>query len=93
MSGNEPRGHALTAALLGGAVGAAAGATAGAVWSARAIARKNGGDGRPINAVLKTAATACELAHGPAACEEHAALDGPREDQRGARTKSTPTTA
>ena len=71
MSGKEPRGHALTAALLGGAVGAAAGA--GAVWSARAIARKNGGgDGRPINAVLKTAATACELAHSPAACEEQA---------------------
>jgi hypothetical protein len=65
----EPRNHALTAALLGGAVGAAAGA--GAMWSARAIANRNGGhEGRPINAVLKTAATACELAHGPAACDE-----------------------
>ena len=79
MTGKEPRGHALTAALLGGAVGAAAGATAGAMWSARAIARKNGGeDGRPINAVLKTAATACELAHSPAACEAQEAHDGQR---------------
>ena len=93
MSGNEPRSHALTAALLGGAVGAAAGATAGAVWSARSIASKNSGeDGRPINAVLKTAATACELAHSPAACEEQEGRVGPAEDQRGARTKS-PTTA
>lgn len=76
MSGKDPRNHALTAALLGGAVGAAAGATAGAVWSTRAIARKNGAaDGRPINAVLKTAATACELAHSPAACDEHGTLD------------------
>lgn len=73
MSGpdKEPRNHALTAALLGGAVGAAAGATAG-MWSARAIARKNGaGDGRPINAVMKAAATACELSHGPG-CEGRA---------------------
>ncbi len=61
----QPRNHALTAALLGGAVGAAA--TAGAVWSARAIARRNG---KPLNAVMKTAATACELAHSPAACAE-----------------------
>ncbi len=71
MSGQdrEPRNHALTAALLGGAVGAAAGAAG--VWSARAIARRNGADeGRPINAVLKTAATACELSHSPAACDE-----------------------
>jgi hypothetical protein len=93
MSGKEPRGHALTAALLGGAVGAAAGAGAGAVWSARTIARRNGGeDGKPINAVLKTAATACELAHGPAACEEQTGAGGVLA-QRGPRTKSTPTTA
>jgi hypothetical protein len=66
--GKEPRNHAVTAALLGGAVGAAAGAAAAGVWSARAIARRNGaGDGKEINAVLKTAATACELSHGPAA--------------------------
>jgi hypothetical protein len=65
----QPRNHALTAALLGGAVGGAVGATAGA-WTARAIARKNGAaEGNPINAVLKTAATACELAHSPAAGE------------------------
>jgi hypothetical protein len=64
----EPRNHAVTAALLGGAVAA----TAGAVWSARAIARRNGA---PLNSVLKTAATACELAHSPGACDE-AASDG-----------------
>lgn len=65
----EPRNHALTAALLGGAVGAAAGAAG--IWSGRAIARRNGADeGQPINAVLKTAATPCELSHSPAACEE-----------------------
>jgi hypothetical protein len=66
----EPRNQALTAALLGGAVGAAAGATAG-MWSARAIARRNGaGEGKAINAVLKTAATACELSHSAAASED-----------------------
>jgi hypothetical protein len=55
----------LTAALV---VGGAAAATAGAVWSARAIARRNeAGGGKPLNPVMKTAATACELAHGPAA--------------------------
>lgn len=64
---------ALTAAIVGGA---AAAATAGALWSARAIARRNGaGDGRPLNPVMKTAATACELAHSPAACAERD--DGP----------------
>ena len=56
--------HALTAALIGGA---AAGAAAGAIWSARAIARRNGAGERPLNPVMKTAATACELAHSPAA--------------------------
>jgi hypothetical protein len=69
MSGpdKEPRNQVLTAALLGGAVGAAAGATAG-LWGARAIARRNGaGDGRGINSVLKTAATACELSHAAGA--------------------------
>ena len=57
----EPRNSVLAAALLG----SAAAATAGAVWSARAIARKNG-EG-PLNSVMQTAATACELAHGDAA--------------------------
>lgn len=37
-----------------------------AAHGARALARRNGGE---INAVLKTAATACELSHGRA-CEE-----------------------
>jgi len=54
--------HAMTAALLGGA----AAATAGAFWSARAIARRNGG-GNKLNPVMKAAATACELAHGESA--------------------------
>ncbi len=61
-----PRNQAVTAALVGGAVAA----TAGAVWSARTTPRRNGAaDGKPLNAVMKTAATACELAHGHAACE------------------------
>ncbi len=55
------RNHALTAALIGGA---AAAATAGAVWSARALARRNGAeDGKSLNAVMKTACTATEVAH------------------------------
>lgn len=57
--------HAMTAALLGGA----AAATAGAFWSARAIARRNVGDGK-LSPVMKTAATACELAHGDAAAND-----------------------
>ena len=64
MAMPEPRrpNSALAAALIGGA--AAAGA--GAYLSARAIARRNGAaDGRSLNPVMKTAATACELAHGP----------------------------
>ncbi len=68
--GKEPRSHAMTAALLGGAVGAAAAVGAAGVWSARAIARRNGaGDGKAMNAVMKTAATACELSHSPAAAD------------------------
>ena len=50
----------VAAAIVGGA----AAATAGAIWSARAIAGRNA---RPLNPVMKTAATACELAHSPAA--------------------------
>ncbi|WP_162806259.1 hypothetical protein [Sphingosinicella terrae] len=35
------------------------------VWNAREIARRNQVDpGRPLSPVMKTAATACELAHG-----------------------------
>ena len=52
---------ALTAALIGGA----AAATAGAVWSARALARRNGARGaHDLSPVMQTAVTACELAHG-----------------------------
>ncbi len=54
--------HAMTAALI---TGAAAAAT-GAFWSARAIARRNSGNGK-MNPVMETAATACELAHGETA--------------------------
>lgn len=37
-------------------------------WSARAIARRNRESvGKPLSPVMKTAATACELAHGRAA--------------------------
>ena len=39
-----------------------------AEWSAREIARRNRESlGKPLSPVMKTAATACELAHGPAA--------------------------
>jgi hypothetical protein len=59
MAGKEPRNQALTAAMVGGAFGAAA---AGAALTARAIARRNeAAEGKPINAVMKAAATACEL--------------------------------
>jgi hypothetical protein len=80
--GKEPRSHAMTAALLGGAVGAAAAVGAAGVWSARAIARRNGAaqgcDG--MNAVMKTAATACELSHGTAAAAGEARRKGGGED-------------
>ena len=37
-------------------------------WSAREIARRNEAEaGRPLSPVMKTAATACELAHGASA--------------------------
>ena len=37
-------------------------------WSAREIARRNEAQaGKPLSSVMKTAATACELAHGAAA--------------------------
>ncbi|HEY0627008.1 MAG TPA: hypothetical protein VGD10_09775 [Allosphingosinicella sp.] len=50
----------VTAALLGGGVAAAA----GAYFGTRALARKNKEqNGRPLNSVLATAITACDLAH------------------------------
>ena len=37
-------------------------------WNAREIARRNrAGSGRPLSPVMKTAATACELAHASTA--------------------------
>ena len=52
--------HPLTtAAIVGGAIAA----TAGAYLGTRALARRNGGgDGKPVNSVLATAITACDLA-------------------------------
>ena len=52
--------HPLTtAALIGGAVAA----TAGAYLGTRALARRNGArDVKPVNSVLATAITACDLA-------------------------------
>ena len=48
------------AALFGGAMAAGA----GAYFGTRALARKNREkDGRPINSVMATAITACDLAH------------------------------
>jgi hypothetical protein len=48
----------LTAALIGGAVAAGAGAYIGT----RALARRNGaGNGQPLNSVMETAITACDL--------------------------------
>ena len=39
-------------------------------WNAREIARRNQDrGGRPLSPVMKTATTACELAHSPAARE------------------------
>ena len=52
------------AAIAGGAAAAATGAFIGA----RALARRNGArDGKPLNAILANAVTACEAA---AACED-----------------------
>lgn len=63
--GERKPNHAMTAALI---TGAAAAAT-GAFWSARAIARRNSGNGK-MNPVMETAATACELAHGQGAVSD-----------------------
>jgi len=50
----------MAAALVGGGFAAAA----GAYFGTRALARKNREkDGRPLNSVLATAITACDLAH------------------------------
>ena len=57
---------AMAAAIIGGA----AAATAGAIWSARAIARRNGAhDAHDLSPVMQTAVTACELAHRQSAEE------------------------
>jgi hypothetical protein len=50
----------MAAALVGGTVAAAA----GAYFGTRALARRNHEkDGRPLNSVMATAITACDLAH------------------------------
>ena len=54
------------AALFGGTMAVAA----GAYFGTRALARKNRQqDGRPLNSVLATAITACDLAHPKAGAE------------------------
>lgn len=83
MADQELRNHALTAALVGGALGAAAGA-AGMI-SARAIARRNRDSCGEINAVMKTAATACELSRA-AGCEKPQA--GSSNPGLGARSRA-----
>ena len=65
--GDEVPRSGPNAVVAATSLGGAAAATAGAIWSARAIARRNGA---PLNPVMKTAATACELAHSPSALEE-----------------------
>ncbi len=60
----EARRNPLTAAAI---VGGAAAAATGAFIGARALARRNGArTGKPLNAVMENAITACEAA---AACE------------------------
>ena len=49
----------MAAALVGGGLAA----SAGAWFGTRALARKNRSDGRPLNSVMATAITACDLAH------------------------------
>jgi hypothetical protein len=54
----------IAAALFGGTVAAAA----GAYFGTRALARRNRAEsGRPLNSVMATAITACDLAHGEGA--------------------------
>jgi hypothetical protein len=55
----EVRRHPFTAAAI---VGSAAAASASVYLGARAMARRNQGDGRSINSVMKSAITACEAA-------------------------------
>jgi hypothetical protein len=55
-------------------------------WSAREIARRNRESvGKPLSPVMKTAATACELAHSRAAMNATAA-PRPRSVRSGSRT-------
>jgi hypothetical protein len=56
----------FTAAAIAG--GAAAAAAAG-YMGARALARRNGADARPLNQVLKTAITASECNSAPVAAD------------------------
>ena len=60
----SPPEHRVNPAMAAAIIGGAAAATAGAIWSARAIARRNGArDGHDLSPVMQTAVTACELAH------------------------------
>lgn len=62
----------MAAALFGGAVAA----TAGAYFGTRALARRNHEkDGRPLNSVMATAITACDLAHDKRTAEPKAKVE------------------
>ncbi len=52
--------HPLSkAAVIGGAIAA----TAGAYLGTRALARRNSANGKPLNSVMATAITACDVRH------------------------------
>lgn len=71
----------IAAALFGGSV-----AAAGAYFGTRALARKNREkDGRPLNSVMATAITACDLAHEKPASD--AAKPAPRKRRAPAKPK------
>lgn len=64
----------VAAALVGGTMAAAAGAW----YGTRALARRNSEkDGKPLNSVMATAITACDLAHKKQAAEPKVASEPP----------------
>ena len=63
-------------------------------WSARGIARLNqSSHDRPLSPIMKTAATACELAHGhgdrPGAPDDPDGTAGQRDRQTGSQRKTS----
>lgn len=60
------------AALVGGALAA----TAGAYLGTRALAKRNGArEGKPVNSVMATAITACDMAHRDSPAEPPVAIE------------------